>query len=97
VYGMSEILGPISFQMREGEMHPYGEETASKIDKEVRQLIDAAYQRCTELLTKHRENLTKVAELLMEKETIGTEDLVRLLGERPWPIDSTHKEYLDIK
>ena len=78
-YGMSEKLGTRTFGDQNNEVFigldygqtiDYSQETAALIDEEIKQIIDACYRRCTEILTEQMDNLHKVAELLLEKEKI---------------------------
>jgi AFG3 family protein len=55
----------------------------------------SAHQRTTDLLTKHKEDVRKVAELLLEKEVITREDMVRLLGKRPFKRHDDMDKWLD--
>jgi cell division protease FtsH len=86
-YGMSEKLGPLTFGKKDemvflgreiSEQRNYSDEVAAKIDAEVRQLIDTAYARATEALSTHREVLDRLAALLVEKETIESEEFEAL-------------------
>ena len=88
-FGMSEKVGHISFydSTGQGEMaftKPYSEKTAELIDQEVKNLIEEAYKRSFELLKKNKDGLTKLAEILLEKEVIFSEDLELIFGKRPW-------------
>ncbi len=86
-YGMSEKLGPLAFGKKEemvflgreiSEQRNYSDEVAAKIDSEVREIIDRAFARATEALTTHRAVLDRLAELLVEKETIEHEEFESL-------------------
>ena len=86
-YGMSDEVGNLSFYDSTGQSDmaftkPYSNETAEAIDKEARALIDEAYRMAEEVLTEHREGLQALAELLLEREVIFTEDVERILGKR---------------
>lgn len=86
-YGMSDEVGNRSFYDSTGQSDmaltkPYSEETAREIDLEVKKLIDGAFRRATQTLETHRDGLTKLAELLLEKEVIFAEDLERIFGKR---------------
>ncbi|ETW87359.1 hypothetical protein HETIRDRAFT_31224 [Heterobasidion irregulare TC 32-1] len=87
-YGMNTIIGPVSYGGRESQREswqkPFSEKTAEMLDSEVRKMISNAHQRTTELLTKHREDVEKVAKLLLQKEVITREDMIDLLGKRPF-------------
>lgn len=85
-YGMSQKLGNVSYFDSSGqEMNfnkPYSESTAVEIDKEVKALIDECYAIAKEVLIRHNEGLNKLAELLLEREVIFTEDLETIYGKR---------------
>ena len=61
---------------------PYSEETGKLIDQEVRRMIQEAYDRTKKLLQDKKADVEKIADLLMEKEVIGREDMANLLGKR---------------
>ncbi len=82
-YGMSEKLGPISYDSSGhsifigrdfGQVKSYSEETAALIDEEVKRIFDEAADACVKLLEEHRETLVAVAEYLLEHETMDGED-----------------------
>jgi cell division protease FtsH len=87
VYGLNKKIGNISFYDSSGRdsfTKPYSEATAKTIDEEVSSLIEKCYQETIQLLTIHKDKLTKLAELLLEKEVIFKEDLLAIFGPRPW-------------
>ena len=86
-YGLDEEIGPISFYDSSGQNErllgkPYSENMAQLIDKEVQNLIITAYNRTKALLLAHREELEKLAQLLLQKEVVEKEDLEEILGKR---------------
>ena len=81
-YGMSENLGPLTFGHDPaqpfvgrdyGMGQEYSDETAEKIDAEIRRVVDEAYEMASGCLTEHRDELDKISLLLIEKETIDRE------------------------
>lgn len=85
--GLDEEIGPISFYDSTGKneqllVKPYSEDTAQKIDKEVRDLINSAYERTRELLVEHRDELEKLTRLLIKQEVVEKEELEGILGKR---------------
>ncbi|XP_059476994.1 AFG3-like protein 2 isoform X2 [Neocloeon triangulifer] len=98
-YGMNSKVGNVSFDMPQpGEMvmeKPYSEETAQMIDSEVRSLISKAHMSTMDLLLKHKENVAKVAERLLKQEILGRDDMIELLGPRPFPEKSTYEEFVE--
>ncbi|KAI0361286.1 ATP-dependent metallopeptidase Hfl [Trametes cingulata] len=87
-YGMNDVVGPVSYggtnATQESLVKPFSEKTAEMLDEEVRKMIIQAHQRTTELLTKHKDDVEKVAKLLLDKEVITREDMIALLGPRPF-------------
>jgi cell division protease FtsH len=88
-YGMSDRLGPLQFGKKEemvflgreiSEQRNYSDEVAAKIDAEVREIIDRASERAREALTAQRAQLDRLAELLVEKETIEGEEFEALFS-----------------
>ncbi|XP_050368733.1 ATP-dependent zinc metalloprotease FTSH 10, mitochondrial-like [Argentina anserina] len=87
VYGFSDKVGLLSFPQRDDgfEMSkPYSSKTAALIDGEVREWVGKAYAHTVELLEKHKDQVAQIAELLLEKEVLHQNDLLKVLGERPY-------------
>ena len=87
-YGFSKKVGNVSFYDSDGLnisglQKPYSEETGRIIDEEVRKLIEENYQTTKKLLNEHKEQLKKLAELLLEKEIAEKVDIEKILGTRP--------------
>lgn len=84
--GMSKKVGQIYYeQNQESIIKPYSEHTGEVIDNEIRRIVDEAHTRCKQLLQEKKHEVELVAEELLKKEVIGREDMIRLLGPRPFP------------
>ncbi len=93
-FGMSERIGPLAVGDKEQEIflgrefaqrREISERTAQMVDDEVKRLVDEAYARATEILSANRELLDRIADALLERETIDREDLDRLVKNLPLP------------
>ncbi len=87
-FGMSEKVGNLSFYDSTGQTDfsftkPYSEKTAELIDSEIKELVENAYLRAKKVLTEHKERHKKLAERLLEKEVLFSEDLEEIFGKRP--------------
>lgn len=89
VWGMSEKLGPLSYSKEEEQIflgreisqhRDYSENTAKKIDEEINQLIGDAYEKATAVLKENIDILHKLAESLLEKETVMGAELDELIN-----------------
>ncbi len=86
-FGMSEKVGNLSFYDSTGQNEynfnkPYSEKTAELIDTEVKEIINASYDRAKKILVKYKKQHLELSELLLEKEVIFAEDLERIFGPR---------------
>jgi len=98
--GMNPLIGHVSYSPPKSdfpEERVFSQKTATVIDVEVRKLIKTAEERTRELLRKHYDGLTAVAQKLLEKEKIVKEDLVEILGDRPFLELRTFKEIIEEK
>ncbi len=89
VYGLNKRIGNISFYDSSGRSEyqfqkPYSERTGEIIDEEVKLMVEAAYERTKKILRDHIDQLTTLAELLLEKEVIFKDDLESIFGKRAY-------------
>ncbi|GFP41910.1 cell division protease FtsH [Candidatus Hakubella thermalkaliphila] len=89
-YGMSDTLGPLTLGQKQDQVflgrdfasHPdYSEQVAFEIDKEIRRIVDEAYNKAEDILEEHRDKMDLLAEELMEKETLSRKEVLQLLSE----------------
>ena len=91
-FGMSEKVGNLSYYDSTGSRDmafskPYSEKTAELIDDEVKRLIDEAHATALKVLTENREGFEKLAQLLLEREVVFSEDLEAIFGPRKGGVD----------
>lgn len=107
-YGMSELLGPISYEgnhsMRGAasgyaQNKSYSERTAGQIDDEVRKFMDECLEEAESILASHRDQLDVIAEKLLELETLDERTIRALFetGEMPEPLDGEQKRESEAK
>ncbi|ODV84552.1 hypothetical protein CANARDRAFT_29088 [[Candida] arabinofermentans NRRL YB-2248] len=84
--GMSPKVGLINYNLDRGNdmTKPFSDKTSSLIDSEIHRLVEESYERCKNLLIEKKEEVKLVAEELLTKEVITREDMIRLLGKRPF-------------
>jgi cell division protease FtsH len=102
-YGMSEKMGTLAYGKNDHQLgflgrdlmqqKDYSEETAKKIDEEVRGLVNEAYTRAKNLLTENRDKLDKMAHALVEKEVMDIDETRILLGLAPAPATPPPNEH----
>jgi cell division protease FtsH len=101
-FGMSEAMGPMTFGRKHGpvflarnlaEERNYSEDVAKRIDSEVRSIVNGSYDRATEILQEHREQLDRLVDVLLEREALDKEEVDAVLaGEELPPLRSAVKE-----
>ena len=96
IYGLSENIGNISYYDSSGQSEysfgkPYSEETAKKIDMEIKDIIENQYKRAVTILHENRDKLDALAQKLLEKEVIFREDLEEIFGKRAWDPELTER------
>ena len=90
-FGMSDKLGPIALGRSQGGMflgrdisaeRDFSEDTAATIDSEVSELVEVAYKRATKVLSENRSVLDELADMLVQQETVDSEEFQELLIQR---------------
>jgi cell division protease FtsH len=93
IYGLNDRIGNRSYYDRGGEssfVKPYSEETARIIDEEASKIIEMAYERAKQILRENRDKLNVLAKTLLEREVIFKEDLIEIIGKRPFETEETY-------
>jgi len=98
-WGMSDAMGPLTFGKKEEQIflgreiaqhQDYSEDTALKIDQEVKRFVTDNYQRAHRLLAEHKETLVKIADALLAREVLDAEQVRRLAAglsvDEPQPV-----------
>jgi cell division protease FtsH len=89
-YGMSEELGPLTFGTKHeniflgkalAESRNYSEDVAARIDAEVKRIIDECFERAKKTISNDREILTRISEVLVERETLSGEELKQMMSD----------------
>ncbi len=89
IYGLNDKIGNLTYydssgQNEYGFTKPYSEKTAELIDQEISKLIETQYQRAISILEQHRDKLTELATVLLDKEVIFKDNLQKIFGDRPF-------------
>jgi cell division protease FtsH len=91
-WGMSTSMGPLTFGKKEEQIFlgreiaqhtDYSEDTALKIDGEVKRIVSEQYTRCTQLLTEHKQRLIDIADALLAREILDADQVRRLAYGHP--------------
>jgi cell division protease FtsH len=97
-FGMSEELGPVTYGRKHGpvflakefsEERNYSEDIARRIDAEVRRIVDGCYARARDIITDHREKIERLAEVLLEQETLDQDEVAAIMAGEPMPVRPT--------
>lgn len=100
-FGMSDKVGMVNYadtQSQDNLTKPFSDETNDVIDQEIRRIVQECYNTCKQLLTEKKDAVELVAQELLKKEFITREDMIRLLGKRPFPeTNDAFDKYLDGK
>ncbi|WP_282044250.1 ATP-dependent zinc metalloprotease FtsH [Winogradskyella flava] len=99
IYGLSDKVGNLTYydssgQSEYGFTKPYSEQTAELIDKEISDIIEAQYDRAVKLLEQHKDKLTELAEVLLDKEVIFKDNLEKIFGKRAFEKPETVSEII---
>jgi AFG3 family protein len=97
VYGMNPKLGLVSYNQNNASEQfykPYSDQTGQLIDTEARLIIDAQYTRVKNLLTEKKELVHNMADELLKQDTLVYNELVKILGERPYGIKDQYKQFV---
>ena len=101
-FGMSDELGPLSFGKKDEQIflgrelsqhRDYGEDTAKKIDSEVRRIVTDAYDKTCRLINDHLDTIHNMAHALLENETLNGADIDEIMaGDKKWDRNNTPAE-----
>lgn len=98
-FGMSERVGMVNYadtRNQDDLTKPFSDETNRIIDEEVKKIVSTCYDKCKQLLKEKSSEVELVAQELLKKEFITREDMIRLLGKRPFPeTNDAFDKYLD--
>ena len=81
-YGFDEEVGPVNYQQEEGYQKPYSEATGKAIDARTRAILKESMVNAVKMLEANREKMVRIAELLLERETITSVDMEAICGKR---------------
>jgi len=97
VYGMNSRVGQLAFPKDPNAMpgdKPYSDSTAEAMDEEARKIVDDMYAKTVELISEKKGEVEMVANLLLDKETITHDDMIDLVGPRPFTGNEAYQEFV---
>lgn len=94
-YGMSDLGYRVFPENQDTFVKQYSEETDKLIDIEVRKIVDNCATKTREIVREYKEQIIKIAEKLLESETIDLLDMISLIGDRPYELPKSMKAYLN--
>lgn len=97
IYGMNSRVGQLAFPKDPNAMpgdKPYSDSTAEAMDEEARRIVDDMYTKTVELISERKNEVEMVAKLLLEKETITHDDIIDLVGHRPFKGNESYQEFV---
>lgn len=94
-YGMSSLGARVYNVNKEAFSKEYSEITDMEIDNEVNKIINECAEKTRELVRTYKEQITSVAEKLLDKETIDILDVIQLIGERPYKLPESINAYIE--
>ena len=95
VYGMTDNMGLVAYNSgEESGLRAYSDETLYEIDMETKRIVDECYANVKNLLESKKDLIEALAEELLEKESINLPQIIKIIGERPFPMKESLKEYL---
>jgi AFG3 family protein len=95
VYGMNSRVGQLAFPKDPNSFDkPYSDSTAEAMDNEARRIVDEAYESTLKIITEKKEQVEAVANLLLAKETITHDDMIDIIGPRPFTGNEAYQEFV---
>ncbi len=98
MYGFNQKIGQLAFPTENTggfpAERPYSDATAQAMDEEAKLMIDVAYARTVALMVERKDEVMRLAELLLLKETINHDDIVTTIGFRPFTADPQYAAYI---